>query len=190
MLNKATIKTIYVFVSILFAILITFLLSIKYYEDSGSRVSFSLVNQDGVALTEKELGGKYLLVFFGFTSCPDICPTELSKMSQVMSQLRTSGKSHLLTPVFISVDPERDSPEKIKRYLGYFDEQIVGLTGTRAELKRATQGFNTYFQDAPVALDDNYMVTHSSMLYVIDPFSRLIDHVPYGASVDLSLIHI
>ncbi len=118
------------------------------------------------------------MVFFGFTSCHSICPTQMSKLTQVMAALDESGHGRRITPVFISVDPERDSPEKVAAYLEYFDDRFVGLTGSRSALESAADSFKTLLENLPVERNGKYQITHSSVVYIVDPLSRIVDYVP------------
>lgn len=118
------------------------------------------------------------MVFFGFTSCHSICPTQMSKLTMVMAELDKSGHGTRIIPVFISVDPERDSPEKVATYLENFDDRFVGLTGSRPALESAADSFKTLFEDLAIKRDSNYQITHSSVVYIVDPFSRIVDYVP------------
>ena len=121
------------------------------------------------------------MVFFGFTSCHSICPTQMNKMTLVMAELDKSGHGTRITPVFISVDPERDSPNKVEAYLENFDDRFVGLTGSRPALESAANSFKTIFEDLRIERDDDYQVTHSSVVYIVDPFGRIVDYVPGAA---------
>jgi len=167
------------FFIVLAIVVASFTLVVLYHEDSSNRVSFSLIDQHSALVTQKDFAGKYQLVFFGFTSCADICPTQMSKISRVMGELDLSGRGRRITPVMISVDPERDTPEKMASYLEYFDERFVGLTGSRSALKVAADAFKTVLQEAPVALTADYQLTHSSIVYVVDPYGRIVDYIPF-----------
>ena len=147
------------------------------------RIRFSLINQHNESVTAKQLSGKHMIVFFGYTSCPDICPTQLYKLDRAYKKLEKNGKAQMISPVFISVDPERDTQEQIEKYLSVFHSDIQGLTGTRAQLKQATESFHTLLQAPPASLDVFYTVTHSSLYYVVDEFGRIVDHIPYEADI-------
>ena len=149
--------------------------------DDDSRVQFRLTDHTGRIVTQDQLGGRHLMVFFGFTSCHDICPAQMTKLSLVMAELDRTGHGSRITPVFISVDPERDSPEKVAEFLGFFDERFVGLTGSRAALEGAADSFKTLLEDLPDDRRGNYQITHSTMVYILDPFSRIVDFLPGSA---------
>lgn len=111
----------------------------------------------------------------------------MSKLTTVMTALDETGHGQRLTPVFISVDPERDQPDKIAEYLAYFHTDFVGLTGSRAALNRAADTFKTFLQDVPKDPAPDYQVTHSSIVYVVDPISRIVDYIPFEAGHDAML---
>jgi protein SCO1/2 len=126
---------------------------------------FSLTTVDGKTLTDKELRGAPFLVFFGFTHCPDICPTKLFEISEA---LRAAGsKGEKLRALFISVDPERDTPEVLKSYLGSFDPRIVGLTGDRAAIDATIKAYRAYSKKVPLK-DGDYTMDHTALVYLMD----------------------
>ncbi len=173
-------KTAFLFLVILGAIVASFALTVWRYDDD-SRVQFRLTDHTGRIVTQDQLGGRHLMVFFGFTSCHDICPAQMTKLSLVMAELDRTGHGSRITPVFISVDPERDSPEKVAEFLGFFDERFVGLTGSRAALEGAADSFKTLLEDLPDDRRGKYQITHSTMVYILDPFSRIVDFLPGSA---------
>lgn len=126
---------------------------------------FSLVDHHGRAVTARDFAGKTRLVFFGFTHCPDVCPTGLSRMSLLLEELgEQAGGVHAL---FITVDPERDTPEVIKDYVSNFAGKIVGLTGTQEQIAAVAKSFHAYFKKAPQP-DGGYLVDHSASILVLD----------------------
>lgn len=126
---------------------------------------FTLVTADGKTLTEKDLRGAPFLVFFGFTHCPDICPTKLFEISEV---LRAAGeKGDKLKALFVTVDPERDTPETMKSYLGSFDPRIVGLTGERTAVDAAIKAYRAYARKVPLK-DGDYTMDHTALVYLMD----------------------
>jgi protein SCO1 len=126
---------------------------------------FTLVDKNGRAVTEKELRGKPYLVFFGFTHCPDVCPTKLFEISEVLRATGERGRD--LRALFITVDPERDTPEALKSYLGSFDERIVGLTGTPAAIQDTIKAFKAYARKVPTK-DGDYTMEHTALVYLMD----------------------
>lgn len=105
----------------------------------------------------------------------------MSKMTQVMKELDQSGHGHRITPVFISVDPERDHPEKVHDYLKHFDERFVELTGPRTALKATAGSVKTLLAATPAFTTPEYQISHSSIAYLVDPYSRIVDYVPFDA---------
>ena len=174
-------KTAVLFLVILGVIVATFTFAVWLHEDDGSRVQFRLVSHERETLTATDLGGRHLMVFFGFTNCHMICPAQMSKLTEVMAELDRTGHGTRITPVFISVDPERDTPEKVAAYLEYFDERFVGLTGSRAALKGAADSFKTLFEDSSGETTPGHQINHSTLVYIVDPFSRIVDYLPGSA---------
>jgi protein SCO1/2 len=125
---------------------------------------FSLTTPDGKTMTEKELRGAPFLVFFGFTHCPDICPTKLFEISEM---LRAAGpKGEKLRALFISVDPARDTPETLKSYLGSFDPRIVGLTGDQTAIDATVKAYRAYAKKVPLK-DGDYTMDHTALVYLM-----------------------
>lgn len=139
---------------------------------------FSLVDQDGRRVTEKDFLGKYMLVFFGFTYCPDVCPTELQVMSAALDELGTAGNN--IQPVFVSIDPERDTPEVIKQYVGNFHPRLVGLTGSAGEIATIARAYRVYYKKAASsAASGDYEMDHSTTIYLMDREGRFRKHFGY-----------
>jgi len=129
---------------------------------------FSLLNQHGDNVDQSVFEGQWDLVFFGFTHCPDICPTTLQVLATAKKALAESGRQLLPRIVLVSVDPERDTPEILGEYVDYFGEENLGLTGTLEEISKLTGGLGIYFEKQP-ADGDNYAVDHSAAVLVVDP---------------------
>lgn len=127
--------------------------------------SFDLVDQFGARVTPDRFVGKPTVIFFGFTHCPDICPTTLTDMSNRLAELGDAAAD--LNVVFISVDPDRDTPGILKRYLGHFDGRIVGLTGQHAEIRNFANRIGASFKKVETG-DGHYSMDHSVMHYLID----------------------
>jgi protein SCO1/2 len=125
---------------------------------------FSLTTQDGKTLTDKDLRGAPFLVFFGFAHCPDICPTKLFEISEV---LRAAGpKGEKLRALFVTVDPERDTPEVMKSYLGSFDPRIIGLSGDRPAIDAMIKAYRAYARKVPTK-DSDYTMDHTALVYLM-----------------------
>jgi len=127
---------------------------------------FSLIDQNDKPFTDADLKGKWRLVFFGYTHCPDVCPTALNDLSLALDQL--GDKKSQVGIVFISVDPERDTPDILKSYVESFGGPIVALTGTPDEVKQAAQDYKVYYAKHPRA-DGGYDMDHSALIYVMNP---------------------
>lgn len=137
--------------------------------------AFSLTDQTGKPVTDKDLHGTLSLVFFGFSHCPDICPVTLDTFTQVMQGL--GEESNQLTPVFITVDPARDTPEVMAETLSPFHPAIIGLTGSEAEVKQATSAYKAYAaKRAGQEGQDNYLMDHSGYFYLMDRQGEYIRH--------------
>ncbi len=136
---------------------------------------FSLVDQNGNRVTEKDFRDRHMLVFFGFTSCPDICPAGLQLVSAALDKL--GEKADRIVPVFISVDPERDTPEKLGEYVQNFDARFVGLTGTPEEIAKAAKAYRVYYKKVPnTDLPDDYAIDHTAIFYLMDPKGEFVTH--------------
>ena len=126
---------------------------------------FHLEDQSGKPFTDQDLKGRPFLVFFGFTHCPDICPTTLFDMSQVLRQLGPDADR--TGAVFITVDPERDTPAVMKDYLSSFDPHLRGLTGDQASVDAAIKAYRVYAKKVPLK-DGDYTMDHTAMVYLMD----------------------
>lgn len=124
---------------------------------------FRLVDQNGAEITDASMRGKPFLVFFGFTHCPDICPTKLFEMSQALKAVEKDVPD--IEALFISVDPERDTPEMMKRYLSSFNPRIKGLTGDQASVDAAVKAYRAYAKKVPT--ESGYTMDHTSLVYLM-----------------------
>lgn len=132
---------------------------------------FQLTDQNGKAVTDKSLKGKPTLIFFGYTHCPDVCPTSLFEMSEV---LRAMGKdADKVNAVFISVDPERDTPAAMKDYLSSFDPHLEGLSGDPAETAKVITSYRVYAKKVPTK-DGDYTMDHTALIYLMDREGRFV----------------
>ncbi|WP_428377728.1 SCO family protein [Lichenicoccus sp.] len=136
---------------------------------------FTLTAADGRTVTDADFRGKWMLVYFGYTHCPDACPTALNNIANALDMLKERQKD--MAPVFITVDPARDTPDVMGKYVGLFDKQITGLTGTQAQLDIAEQEYRVYAA-RHAEKNGGYSMDHSSIIYVMDKaghFSTFID---------------
>ena len=142
---------------------------------------FRLENAAGRTVTDRSFRGRYMLVYFGYTHCPDVCPTTLANVAGALRELGPAAGR--LAAVFISVDPTRDTPAVIGRYTALFSKRIVGLTGTPAEIARVAGEYHVYYKkhpDGPGKLD--YSVDHSSLLFLMSPSGRFIAPITASSS--------
>jgi cytochrome oxidase Cu insertion factor (SCO1/SenC/PrrC family) len=166
----------------LFTAVAAYYLTIPNYSGTSSGTAlvggpFTLTDQTGRKVTEKDFLGKYLLVFFGYTYCPDICPTELQVMSAALDSL--GPKADAIQPVFITVDPQRDTPEVLKQYIGNFHPRLVGLTGTPEEIASVAKTYRVFFSRVDNSAPDTYLMDHSTIMYLMDPQGRFLKHFSY-----------
>lgn len=141
--------------------------------------SFALADAAGQKRTDEEFRGKHLLVFFGFTNCPDICPTTLAEVAQVMDGL--GDEAAQVQPLFISIDPERDRQMGLSEFTEAFHPSILGLAGTAEETQAAAQSFKVFYErEDAAAAPDGYSMSHSSALYLIGPEGNWIRQYSYG----------
>lgn len=140
---------------------------------------FELVGKDGKTVTDEDFRGRHMLVFFGFTHCPDICPAELQIMASALETLGPEGEN--IVPIFITLDPERDTPEAVTAYVENFGPNFVGLTGSPEAIDKAAKAYRvTYkkFQDETTG--DSYSIDHSALVYLMSPDGDYVTHIPYG----------
>ena len=142
---------------------------------------FKLVDQTGKTVTDQDFRGRYMLVFFGFTHCPDICPAELQVMSESLESL--GAKSDQVLPVFITLDPERDTPDVVGNYVKNFGPRFVGLTGSPEAIAEAAKAYRvTFSKFVPDGQEDNqnYTIDHVAIAYLMGPDGKYVEHFPYG----------
>jgi len=144
---------------------------------------FALVDDAGKRVTDKDYRGRYMLVFFGFTSCPDICPAGLQLISAVLDKL--GPKANRVTPIFVSVDPERDTPQKLAAYVKNFNPHLVGLTGTPEEIAAVAKAYKVFYQKVPnESAPADYGMDHTSIIYLMDPNGEFVTHFTPTTTVD------
>ena len=128
---------------------------------------FRLTDQTGKTVTDADFRGRYMLIYFGYTHCPDACPTMLSDMASAIDQLPAKDRAKLV-PIFITVDPERDIPATMGEYAQAFGPSFIGLTGSQADITKAEEAYHVYAKKHPLKSGD-YAMDHSSILYVMGP---------------------
>ena len=136
---------------------------------AGESIHFALTDSTGTAVTEQTYRGKWLVVYFGYTLCPDICPTTMLEIADALKAL--GPRASAVQGIFVTVDPDRDTPEVLGDYLSSFDPRLVGLTGTRAQITAAAKSFRVFYerQDRD---DGTYSYDHSAFMYLVDAEGR------------------
>ncbi len=165
--------------------------------------AFTLVDHNGKTVSEQDFLGRHMLVFFGYTNCPDVCPLTLNTLSEVMDKL--GGDAEKIRPVFVSVDPRRDTPAVIKEYLSSFHSSFVGLTGTEDQIKAVKRTFRIFAQinhagaehtdsgghkDEHTLATGDYLVDHSSISYLMGPDGKFKSFVRHAAGAEVMLAKI
>ncbi|MBN2387932.1 MAG: SCO family protein [Anaerolineales bacterium] len=153
------------------------------YEPPAPAFDFGLAAPDGRTVRLGDFRGQAVLLFFGYTSCPDVCPTTLAELRQVRADL--GGDAERVQVVFVTVDPERDTPERIQNYVSAFDPSFVGLSGDLAELEAVWEAYGVFREiDDTTFTAAGYLVTHSARTYLIDPDGNLFLSYGYGTPPD------
>ncbi|KAL7667735.1 hypothetical protein ACOME3_010435 [Neoechinorhynchus agilis] len=142
---------------------------------------FSLVDQDGNRKTDNDFKGSWLMIYFGFTHCPDICPEEIEKMVDAVDGVRKADPSIKIAKIFISIDPERDTVEAVREYVRDFASDLIGLTGTEEEVTVVAKRYRVYFKASPKDYENDYIVDHSIITYLVNPDGEFVDF--YGKNV-------
>lgn len=142
---------------------------------------FTLTTHEGRRMSSDELAGKYRLVYFGFTFCPDVCPTDLQTIGAAMRQFEEKNpqQAERVRPIFITVDPVRDTPEVMRRYTSNFHPRILGLTGSEEEIAQVARAHGIHFSRAPASESGDYLVDHARMIVLYGPQGEPIAIVPH-----------
>jgi protein SCO1 len=135
---------------------------------------FQLTDQDGNAVTEQSYKGKLMLIYFGFTYCPDACPTALGVMSAALDNLDVAAER--VVPMLITVDPERDTPPVLKDYVSNFHPRMVGLTGTPEQIAQVAKAYRVYYQKAAGATSEDYLMDHMLLTFLMDGEGKYVTH--------------
>jgi protein SCO1/2 len=143
---------------------------------------FQLTDQNGNTVTDQTFKGKLMLVYFGFTYCPDACPTALGVMSAAIDKLDVAADR--VVPILITVDPERDTPQVLKDYVSSFHPSMVGLTGTKEQIAQAAKAYRVFYQKAPGATADEYLMDHTTLIYLMDGDVDYVAHFGPDATPD------
>jgi len=142
---------------------------------------FQLTDQSGKRVSDKDFRGRYMLIYFGYSFCPDVCPTTLAVMAQALEKL--GDRSQRIAPILITIDPERDTPKVLEDYVKAFGPSFVGLTGSVAEIKAVEKKYRVYAVKKPLE-GGNYGMDHSSVIYLMGPDGKLVSFYDEAISPD------
>ncbi|MGH1479279.1 MAG: SCO family protein [Geminicoccales bacterium] len=142
---------------------------------------FTLTDHSGARVSEQTFAGQFTLIFFGYTYCPDVCPTELQTMTDALGLL--GQKAERVTPIFVTVDPERDTVEQMASYVANFHSRLVGLTGTEQDIRDMAKTFRIYYAKAEnYDPGTDYLMSHSSIVYLMGPTNEFLTHFSHGTN--------
>jgi cytochrome oxidase Cu insertion factor (SCO1/SenC/PrrC family) len=144
--------------------------------------AFALIDQNGLRRTDADFRGKFMLVYFGFTYCPDVCPTDLQEMGGAVDRLGSAGDA--VQPIFITVDPERDTSEHLKDYVANFHSRFIGLTGDAPAIHEAARVYRAYYAKVDLG-KSGYTVDHSSFIYLMGRNGEYLGFFPPGTSAEI-----
>jgi len=145
---------------------------------------FQMVDDEGMPVTQQDILGKPTVMFFGFTYCPDVCPTTLADLSDLIEKLGSDADK--LNYMFVSVDPERDTPEKMHQYLSYFDERIRGLTGTPEQLAAMAKAYGVYYKKVPLD-GGSYTMDHTASVYLLNSQGGFVGTISFQENQTVAL---
>ena len=181
-------KVTIILATLFMAVAVAAILAVYVWREDGGGLAriggpFTLVDHTGAERTEADLRGRHALIYFGYTFCPDVCPTALADMLIALDELGPAAA--LVQPVFITIDPDRDTPRVLKDYIGNFHPRLIGLSGNAAQVSRAARAYRVYYTkvDDPEA-GENYLMDHSSVIYLMDPDGRYLTHFSHGTAPD------
>ena len=144
---------------------------------------FQLTDQNGRTVTDRDFHGRFMLVYFGYTYCPDVCPAGLQVMAAALDQI--GPKADRVVPVFISLDPDRDTPKQLGEYVKSFGPRFVGLTGSAEEIGKAAKAYRVYFKKvADQKSPENYTLDHTSIIYLMDDKGEFVSHFTHATNPD------
>ena len=177
-------KVTIILATLFMAVAVAAILAVYVWREDGGGIAkiggpFVLVDHTGAERTEADLKGRHALIYFGYTFCPDVCPTALADMLIALDELGSDAER--VQPVFITIDPDRDTPAVLKGYIPNFHPRLIGLSGSAAQVSRAARAYRVYYAkvDDPNA-GENYLMDHSSVIYLMDPDGRYLTHFSHG----------
>jgi len=144
--------------------------------------AFALTDHNGAPRTDADFRGKFLLVYFGFTYCPDICPTDLQNIGLALDKLGPAADA--VQPLFVTLDPERDTATHLKDYVALFHPRLVGLTGDAAAIKQAADAYKVYYARVPTQKGDDYTIDHTAFIYLMDRDGKYLGFLPPSTDAD------
>lgn len=145
---------------------------------------FALIDQDGAPRTDKDFAGKYRLMYFGYTFCPDICPTDVGLVAKGLKAFEAAApeRAARVQPIFVTVDPERDDPASLKAFVSAFHPRLIGLTGSTAAVDAAKKTFGIFSRKVETSDPANYLVDHFAVIYLFGPNGEPIAFLPHGST--------
>lgn len=177
-----TLRSSLITTALLFTLSVLPITAISQDQDAKEKTKlggdFELTSQFNQPYSSIEARGKVVILFFGFTHCPDVCPNTLSAVETVLGQL--NERAEQVQPIFISVDPERDRPEILESYLQYFGSNYIGLTGTSKEVDKVVEQYQGFYSYEGNVADGQYSVDHTSNLYILNTLGEVTNIIPYG----------
>lgn len=142
---------------------------------------FTLIDQDGRTVRDSDFAGRWRLIYFGYGFCPDVCPTDLATMGRGLQafEAQDAARAARVAPIFITIDPQRDTPQVLKPFVAAFHPRLVGLTGTPDQIAAVTRSFGVYARRVATGDPENYLMDHSAMVYLFDPQGRPVAFLPH-----------